>query len=369
MFDQLAKAKVLICVGSGGVGKTTVAAALAALFASQGRRVLVLTIDPAQRLKTTLGLPDSGEEVRIQGPGLKTETLYGAVINAKATFDDFVSRAVTGAGLGKDVAERILRNKLYLQLSTTLSGSQEFTSLERLYSAVNSGLYDLVVLDTPPTQHAIDFLQAPQKLAALFNDKISQWFRQTESKTGWLRSVVHAGTVQVLGALERLTGSEFMRELRDFFQSLEGWQGRLEDRVTAVHRLLVDPDTHFVLVTSFDAAKLQEADFFAREIRKGGYQLSRVLINRAFPLWRERLTREEDRRLVETPISALSPQLQLARQMLLQDDLRSQQYQEFVQMMARQCPVERLPELGEDVSDIEGVLHLQSYLMRQGDSK
>lgn len=281
MNELLSQAKILICVGTGGVGKTTVSSGLAALAASQGRKVLVLTVDPSKRLKQTLGIDDSGEAQRIPLEGASGE-LWGAVMNPQKTFDDFVRKA---AGQSPR-ATRILENKLYQQLTTTLSGSQEFTALENLYAAAKSGRYDLIVLDTPPAQHAMDFLRAPQKLASIFSEGVAKWFRDPEGKSGGLLSgLFQSGTKQVLRVLETLTGSEFMGQLSEFFSHVQNWQGELEKRAVESHRLLVEPNTHFLLITGFDEAKFREAENFAREIKKGGYRLSALVVNRAHPIW------------------------------------------------------------------------------------
>lgn len=223
MRDLLAQAKILICVGSGGVGKTTVSSAIALKAAQMGRRVLVLTVDPAKRLKSTMGL-ENLDQSQIEHPSIKG-SLTAAVIDNKKIFDDFVDR-VAGDSLSK---EKILKNKLYIQLSTTLSGSQEFTALEKLYSSFQSGKYDLIVLDTPPAQHAMDFLGAPKKLAYLFSERITKWFRISSKgeKLGFFSSLIQSGTKQVIKALELLTGSEFIRELSDFFRIFSSGKDRL----------------------------------------------------------------------------------------------------------------------------------------------
>jgi anion-transporting ArsA/GET3 family ATPase len=342
MKELLSKAKVIVCVGSGGVGKTTVASALALRAAQMGRKVLVLTVDPAQRLKSTMGL-DEKTEARIHHPTI-TGSLAASVIDAKKIFDDFVLKA----SAKEERAQRILQNKLYVQLSTTLSGSQEFTALEKLYSSYESGNYDLIVLDTPPTKHAIDFLEAPQKLAHLFNEKISKWFREPGEKQGLMMSILHSGTRQVLRALEGLTGSEFMQELEDFFRSIQKWQGQLEKRVNEAHKLLVHPQTHFVLVTSFDEAKLKEAEYFSKEIRKSGYHLSGVIINRAYP-------KGLDLTLSVSGQSELE-RLYIQFQQYLKE--KEKVYHSFSIRMSGQGEVLRLPELMNPISDLEGVLEM-----------
>lgn len=283
MLKALQDAKVLVCIGTGGVGKTTVAAGLAWHQAKRGKRVLVLTVDPSQRLKTTMGLNVTGEWVEIKNPQF-TGQLSASVMDVRKTFDRFIRKATQES----PEAERILQNRLYQQLTTHLGGSQEFTALENLYQATSSGQFDLVILDTPPAQHAIDFLEAPEKLARIFTEGVARWFRDPKGKgeNFWL-GLVQTGTRQVLRGLEMLTGSEFMGELSEFFRHIHSWQGQLEKRAIEAHRLLVHPQTHFVLVTAFDEGKLQESLQFAKTIRKQGYHLSNAIVNRVYPDWIE----------------------------------------------------------------------------------
>lgn len=344
--ELLKSAKIIVCVGSGGVGKTTVASSLAFLAAQMGRRVLVLTVDPAQRLKSTMGLDDK-DEAEIFHSQLQSSQgrLSAAVIDAKKTFDEFILKASNNA----ETTRKILKNKLYIQLSTTLSGSQEFTALQRLFSAAESGKYDLIVLDTPPTKHAIDFLEAPQKLSHLFNEKVASWFRALGGEhQGFFKNILSVGTKQVLKVLESLTGSEFMSELGDFFQNIQQWQSKLEQRIGDVHKLLVSPGTHFILVTSFDEAKLKEAEFFSQEIRKGGYQLSAVIINRAYPKGLDL----QEKVLGSTALEKTYLQYQ---KLLSEKELS---YQNFSIRMSGQGQVLRLPELMNHISDLDGVAEM-----------
>lgn len=352
--QTLDSVKVLVCVGSGGVGKTTTAAALGFLAAKRGRKVLVLTIDPSKRLKTTLGISDTGEINQIIHPEI-TGTLSAAVIDAKKTFDDFVKRAVPN----EERYQKILRNKLYIQLTTTLSGSQEFTALEKLYSNYESNQFDLIILDTPPTKHAIDFLLAPQKLSTLFHEGVAKWFRDSKEKHSMIASILHAGTLQVLKALESLTGSEFMHELADFFRNIESWQAQLEERVSIVHRMLVAPTTKFLLVTSFDEAKLKEAEYFYKEIRKGGYRLSGIIINRAFPIWMS----QSGEALKDLGQKALTS---LHTKMLEYYSEKKKSYASFAknieaQMQNQNC-VLLIPEFDQDLANLEDISKLANVI-------
>ncbi|MGZ3773535.1 MAG: ArsA family ATPase [Pseudobdellovibrionaceae bacterium] len=341
IFDN---ARVLVCVGSGGVGKTTVAASLGVLAAKEGQKVLVLTIDPAKRLAQTLGIEGTKDITKVPGQNFKGE-LFASVIDHKKTFDDFVFRAAKKS----EAAEKIFKNRLYQQLSTNLSGSQEFTSLEKLYSCYDSQEFDLIILDTPPTKHAIDFLHAPEKLTALFSDGVAKWFRDPEGKkNGVLGHLLQTGTRQVLKILENLTGSSFIRELREFFINIEQWQSQLLKRTIDVHRMLSASTTHFCLVTSFDQAKLKEAEYFAREIKKGGYHLKTVVLNRVFPYWLDLRSETSSQKAHQELVNLYS-------QMRSYYNQRDLIYQKFEKNINSEARVFRIPDMVKDIADLSGL--------------
>jgi anion-transporting ArsA/GET3 family ATPase len=351
--------KILVCVGSGGVGKTTMAAALAVIEAKAGKRVLVLTIDPAKRLAQTLGIEGTHDVTKVPGQNFKG-TLYASVIDHKRTFDDFVIRASQHS----EAVQKIFNNSLYQQLSTNLSGSQEFTSLEKLYSCYDSGDYDLIILDTPPTKHAIDFLNAPQKLSFLFSEGVAKWFRDPEGKKlGLISQLIQSGTKQVLKVLETLTGSQFIRELGDFFINIEKWQDKLLQRTVDVQRMLIAPTTKFVLVTSFDQAKLKEAEYFIREISKGGYHLDTVILNRIFPSWLDQGS--------EQTMNKSSGNMELNDFYLKMKSYYNQRdihYRQFQAKIEKEARVLRIPDLANDISDLSGLEEL-SLLIEERQAK
>lgn len=358
MNDPIFKdTRILVCVGSGGVGKTTVAASLGVFAAKKGKKVLVLTIDPAKRLAQTLGIEGSNDITKVPGQNFAGE-LFASVIDHKKTFDDFVARVAKNS----DSVEKIFKNRLYQQLSTNLSGSQEFTSLEKLYSCYASEEFDLIILDTPPTKHAIDFLHAPQKLSALFSEGVAKWFRDPEGKTsGVFGHLLQAGTRQVLKVLENLTGSNFIRELSDFFVNIEQWQGQLLKRTVDVHRMLVAPTTHFCLVTSFDQAKLKEAEYFAREINKGGYHLKTVILNRVFPYWLDLRSEKSSKKSHKELVALYS-------QMRSYYNQRDQIYQRFEAGFKNEARVFRIPDMVKDISDLSGLEEIGD-LIAEGEKK
>lgn len=289
--------KTIICIGSGGVGKTTMSASLAVGFANEGKKVLVLTIDPSLRLAQSLGIKPDGELHQVKIDSTAGGELWSCVIDHKNTFEWFVRNA-SSSDAAADV-EALLKNRLYQQLSGRLSGSQEFTSLISLYRFVSSGKYDLVILDTPPSQHTWNFLRGPEKISALFNEGVASWFRDSDTeKVGLFKKILNVGTTQVLKALETLTGSHFMKELSSFFKAIQKWQGPLETYIMNCHRLLVANETEFILVTALDSSRITEAQKLSREIQKQGYRLSSVIINRV-PEWANAVTQPKSARVYD----------------------------------------------------------------------
>lgn len=343
---------IYICIGSGGVGKTTFSSALAFYLAQQGKRVLVLTIDPSNRLKTTMGLSDS-EFKEIKDPSFKG-TLHASVINHQKTFNEFLMKVADPR-----IIEKIISNRLYQQLSTTLSGSQDFTALEKLLTAYESNLYDAIVLDTPPAQHAIEFLKAPQKLSKIFSESIAKWFRP--EATGFIglnliRKAMNAGTRQILTALEHLTGNEFIKELSEFFLGIQQWQEKLEKRVLDCDKILRSENTKMILVTSLDKVKLKEAGTLAVDLKKEKFHLTSIVINKSFPTWFHQPQQTEHASLL--------------KQMTDYYNQKDYFLQQFIQHHNQTATILKLPELDGDISDLQGVksilVHIQNEFQKMG---
>lgn len=358
-FEELIKSKkVIICCGSGGVGKTTISASIAVKAAQMGKKVLVLTIDPARRLATSLGLTKLTDTDLRVGEGLFKGEMYAAVLDAKKVFDEFLIRLSPS----QELADRVLKNKIYLQFSSAMSASQEYSALERLLQTVQQGTYDLVVLDTPPTKHAIDFLRSPGKVHALFQDSILKWFMMpfvTFEKISL--GIVNRGTKAAFKAFEKLAGAEFLGSVTDFFVAIKDWQGAVKNRATEVHELLLSDDTAFLLITGFNSVRIEEARYFSRTLEQGGYHLNAVIVNRTFPFW------EVDKPSVVTEKAPDSdPRIDKLRSYFDQNcELYRRQYSSFLQFSGElrgKVKFYALPDFESDIHDLKALQNVASRL-------
>jgi anion-transporting ArsA/GET3 family ATPase len=345
MALNLFNAKVIICVGSGGVGKTTISAALGVAAAQEGLSVLVMTIDPSLRLRQALGLGSNQTEItEVKVPGAQGK-LYASLLNAEKIFFDFITQSKD-----KESTEALLKNRLYKQLSTTLSGSQEFTSLLQLSRVVDNKNYDLVILDTPPAQHAIDFLEAPQKLMDLFQESIVRWFTESETGVGIIQKIIYRGTRVVLSILEKVTGSHFMAELVDFFNSVRGVQAKIAQKAIEIQSILKSKDTKFIVVTAFDETKLIEAELLKNYLDQKAYTLSALIVNRASPTWVPPL----DKKLKE-----------LYSQWSSYYRDREKTYDTYAKKWGIGLPVLRVKDLNMEVSEIDSLKKVANEFTEQ----
>ena len=284
----LATKEVVVFCGSGGVGKTTVAAA-AALGAAvrSGSKVLVLTIDPARRLANALGLDGFGnverrvpdELLRAAGIDARGE-LYAAMLDTKASWDDLVLRHAPN----EETAYRILENRLYLNITRRFVQSHDYIAMERLYDLHTTGAYDLIVIDTPPTRNAIDFLEAPQRMAEFFGGRLLRWLTMPY-RVGGRRGArfVNFASRPFYQMADRILGSQFLQDIAEFFLNFETMYGGFVERAQAVERLLHDRRTSFVVVTTLEGAPLREAEFFCDELTVRKFHLGALVLNRVLP--------------------------------------------------------------------------------------
>ncbi|MEO7097498.1 MAG: ArsA-related P-loop ATPase, partial [Polyangiales bacterium] len=280
--------KVLLCVGSGGVGKTTTSAALALAAARDGRRVLCLTIDPAKRLANSLGLEEmKQEETRVseaifQKAGVEVKgSLTVMMLDTKATFDDIVTKHASSP----QARDAILGNKIYQYVSTSLAGTQEYMAMEKLQALRGSGSYDLIVLDTPPTANALDFLDAPERMVEAIDSPAMRWFVQSftgKSRSGGrvAVSLLGKGSQLVLKAVSRITGAAFLDQMAGFISAINDLFGGFTERAKRVSEALRGPDVAFVLVTSPEPMAIAEINFFADRLRSFAMPRDVFVVNR-----------------------------------------------------------------------------------------
>jgi anion-transporting ArsA/GET3 family ATPase len=277
---------VLVCCGTGGVGKTTTAAAFAIEGARRGRRVVVVTIDPAKRLANTLGLeelsntahPIARERWDADGSAPAGGELHALMLDSQSTFDQLVGKySATG-----EQAEAILQNGFYRNVAGALSGTQEYMAMEKLYELHEDGGYDLIVVDTPPTRHALDFLDAPRRLTRLLDNRI---FRMLMVPT--LR-VTGVAARTLLRTVARVVGREAVDDVVAFFRAFEGMEQGFRDRAQAVHDLLDSDATAFVLVTTPRREAVEEAEYFAARLAQTGRSVEGLVVNRVHPHFTDR---------------------------------------------------------------------------------
>src|SRR3712207_5881113 len=278
--DRLEGKRVIICAGSGGVGKTTTSAALAMGLAAEGRKVAVVTIDPAKRLADSLGLEDLDNEPRLvdasrfAGHGIAMQgELWAMMLDAKRTFDELITRLAPD----DKTRDEVLANRIYKELSGAVAGSQEFTAIAKLYELDRSGEFDVLVLDTPPSRNALDFLDAPDRLTGFFEGRALKVFL---APTGLAARVMGRGTSVVFGVLRRVTGVDLLQDLSVFFRSLGGLVEGFRERASGVKKLLADPATTFLIITSPERDPVEEAIFFHGKLRDAGMPFGGLIVNR-----------------------------------------------------------------------------------------
>jgi anion-transporting ArsA/GET3 family ATPase len=283
-LDELVTERsVVICCGSGGVGKTTTAAVIALEGARRGRNACVVTIDPARRLADALGVDELNNEpseiARSRwadadvAPGGR---LSAMMLDTKSTFDQLV----TTNAADEAQAQRILDNTFYRNVSGALGGTQEYMAMEKLHELHDEGGFDLIVVDTPPTRHALDFLDAPKRLMRLLDNRI---FRLLMAPTRAGMRVASAAVQTFLRTVARVVGSDVIKDVIAFFRAFEGMEDGFRTRAQAVEKLLADENTAFVLVTSPRRDAVDEAAFFADRLSENGQSVEALIVNRVHP--------------------------------------------------------------------------------------
>ena len=378
--------RVIVCVGTGGVGKTTIAATIALEAARRGAVALVMTIDPARRLAGALGLEALGsdpQEISLASRdslGLRSEgRLFAMVLDMKRTFDDLVTRLAED----ESVRLRILRNPIYQHVSDALAGSAEYAAMEKVYELLESGRFDLIVLDTPPTQHAVDFLDAPARLLAFLDSALVRRLIHPAFSAGRLGFRVFQGaTTRLLALLERLLGMAFLGDLSEFLLAFENMSTGFAARATRVRAMLLGPDAGFVFVAGPSLQGARNAMGFLDHLAKERTPLIGLVINRV-RLWPDphaTAIADADPASLDADLRTLREALREARpgedaaELARGAVAAATQYDRLVDFDRRNTDslaqlagrlgiwIRRIPELSEDVHDVRALQRVGAAL-------
>ncbi|HEX6228211.1 MAG TPA: ArsA-related P-loop ATPase [Solirubrobacterales bacterium] len=365
--------EICICAGSGGVGKTTTSAAIATGMASRGLRVCVLTIDPAKRLADSLGMEELGNEARRVDPGLFERhgiemrgELWAMMLDAKATFDELVARQAPD----EESRDRVLGNRIYQQISNALAGSQEYMAMEKLFELHTEGRFDLLVLDTPPSRNALDFLDAPRRLMQFIEGRSLRVFMRP---SGLAARVAGRGASVALSVLKRIVGFDLLADLAEFFNAFSGMVDGFQARAKRVNSLLADDHTCFLVVCGPQGEPIDEAVYFHRKLVEAKLPFGGVIVNKVhYPA--EQLKTDDGADLGATLAERLGDQ-DLARrvtenfadyQALAERDARNI---ERLSAELRTRAVIRVPYLDEDVHDLAGLAEIDRYLFASSEER
>jgi anion-transporting ArsA/GET3 family ATPase len=344
---------IVVCCGSGGVGKTTTAAVLGLEGARRGRKTVVVTIDPARRLADALGLEGlTDTPSRIDGPW--PGELWATMLDTKSTFDALVTKYAPDA----EQAQRILTNRFYRNISGALSGTQEYMAMEKLYQLHDETDFDLVVVDTPPTRHALDFLDAPRRLSHFLDHRL---FRMLMAPSRGIVRAVNVAAQTFLRTVSKVVGGDVVDDAITFFAAFEGMEEGFRQRAVRVNEVLAAPETAFVLVASPRRDTVEEAQFFADRLREGGISVEGLVVNRVHPSFGEgsaEAVAERARTLAGTELGVLYANLAEFRAVALRELSHLRGLADAV----APAPVAWVPFLRSDVHDLEGMAEVADHI-------
>ncbi len=375
LFDIVAKHRAIVCVGTGGVGKTTVAAALGLAGAMQGRRSMVLTIDPARQLARALGLGGlrwDGEQVDISplaalAMPVPTGGLYAGMLDQKAAWDAFITRHAPNA----ELRQTLLDNRFYQQLSTSMAGSTEYMAIEELCQLDESGRYDLIVVDTPPAGHVVDFLRAPERLERLLEPEVLGWLSRPYKTLGrGAFRKVSDGVRYVVRQLERAMGTHTLRDISAFFVAFDALFGDVAGRAARARGLLQSPQTAFVLVVGPGERVLAEGGALMDSIGAFEVPLRAVVVNRVHPLSEAERARPSLDESIYSDLAAAGVEAQVQRwlrtswqEAILTDRTERERLRRFAETVS---PTAAWAELEELDHDAHSLLDLAQLALRMG---
>ncbi len=384
-LDRLVREqKLIVCVGPGGVGKTTVSAAVGLAGARAGRKTVVLTIDPARRLADALGLPGLDDEIRAvpvetlpaREDGSPTAPLHAAMVDTAASYASLIRRIAPDEATHR----RILDNRVFQAVSKSLARSHAYVAMERLYDAMQNHDYDLVVLDTPPARNALDILDAPMSLANFLDSRFVEWFLPGEGPRGIRDRIIASGGAVAKRMLGLITGKKLLDEIVSFLEAFATLREGFAARATTVDASLREPGTSFVLVSSANPASADDAAWLRHDLQRRKVPVSGVIYNQSFvsldpaaPMQCVTTLRDDD---LDARVAQLEPHLQSlddprallrdVRAMRAEAAAENARFTGIVDGLAAElepgCAQIRAPRFQEEIRDLPGLLRLVDVL-------
>jgi anion-transporting ArsA/GET3 family ATPase len=366
------RTRIIVCCGSGGVGKTTAAAAIGLRAAERGRQACVLTVDPARRLAQSMGLTSLDNTPR-QVDGVDTSgggSLYAMMLDMKRTFDEIVE-----AHADPDRAEQILANPFYQSLSSSFAGTQEYMAMEKLGQLRRANEWDLIVVDTPPSRSALDFLDAPQRLGRFLDGRLIRLLTAPTKAGGRAyMKVFTAGFTMVTGVITRVIGVQLLRDVQTFVIALDTMFGGFRERAEDTYRLLQAPGTAFLVIATPEPDALREASYFVERLSADQMPLAGLVVNRVHRSAATQLSAARSLAAAEA-LQTVPPQPAVPRHPLAVTALRL--HAERMQLAEREhrleesftaahpvIPMVEVPAQPEDVHDLEGLRAVGGELAR-----
>jgi anion-transporting ArsA/GET3 family ATPase len=351
------RTRIIVCCGSGGVGKTTTAAAVGLRAAERGRHVVVLTVDPARRLAQSMGLSSLDNTPR-PVPGVAADqggSLHAMMLDMKRTFDEIVEQHAD-----PDRAAQILANPFYQSLSSSFAGTQEYMAMEKLGQLRRAQEWDLIVVDTPPSRSALDFLDAPQRLSRFLDGKLLRLLTAPAKVGGraYLR-VLNAGFGMVTGVLTKILGAQVLRDVQTFVTALDTMFGGFRERADYTYQLLRAPGTSFLVVAAPEPDALREASYFVERLAQERMPLAGLLLNRVQRAPASRLSAARSQAAAETlqaagshPLAVTALRLHAER---MQQVTHQQRLAEHFTAAHPIVPIAEIPAQAQDVHDLDGL--------------
>ncbi|XVQ10878.1 ArsA family ATPase [Spirillospora sp. CA-255316] len=358
------RTKIIVCCGSGGVGKTTTAAALGVRAAERGRDVVVLTVDPARRLAQSMGLSEldnNPRRIEIDGDG----ELHAMMLDMKRTFDEIVE-----AHADPDRAKQILANPFYQSLSSSLSGTQEYMAMEKLGQLHRSGAWDLIIVDTPPSRNALDFLDAPERMGRFLDGRFMRLLA-APAKTGgrFGVKVISAGFGMFTGVINKVLGVQLLRDVQTFVAAFDTMFGGFRERAEKTFKLLQTPGTAFLVVAAPEPDALREASYFVERLAEERMPLAGLVVNRVHEATPDALSAARSQAAAETleergehTLTAALLRMHTARMQLA---AREERLREHFASTHPTVPITSVPAQAEDVHDLDGLRQVGEDLSNQ----